>query len=283
VPESEPKLRVENFKRLDSSELKLVQEDITAETCWQIHDRRHTVVVHLAGEMERLTTQIDGLESRRFPARPGEIWIIPAGRSYQGLARGGSIRYLELKLEPDFGLVDCELSSLSLEPRSAVRDALLVSNLKNLASLTKVDDAVSILYGQSLAQTVQLHLLRNYASKPSLKTPKRTICLERHQRTILQDFIQENLENKILLDSLANQVGLSVHHLLVAFRREFGTTPAQYVLDRRLEKAKSLLAGSDDITAVAISTGFASHSHFTTAFKTRFGLTPNQYRRQMPT
>jgi AraC family transcriptional regulator len=277
--ECESKIRLEGFKRLGGSELKLVREDISAETCWEIHDHRHTVVVHLAGQMQRLTTQIEGLESRPFPARPGEVWIIPAGRSYQGLACGGSIRYLEMKLNPDFGLADCDISRVRLEPRLAVRDALLVSNLKNLASLNLDEDAVSLLYGQSLASTVQLHLLKNYGSQSSLNSSRRAVVLSGRGRTTLQDFIQENLDQKIVLDTLAGLVGMSVHHLLTAFRREFGTTPAQYVLERRLERAKSLLENSqDEITLVAISTGFASHSHFSTAFKARFGCTPHQFR-----
>ncbi|MFX8649137.1 AraC family transcriptional regulator, partial [Acinetobacter baumannii] len=70
---------------------------------------------------------------------------------------------------------------------------------------------------------------------------------------------------------------LSVHHFLSAFRNCFGVTPMQFVIGKRLALASSLLAGTrQDITAIALATGFASHSHFTGAFKQRYGITPRQ-------
>jgi AraC family transcriptional regulator len=66
-----------------------------------------------------------------------------------------------------------------------------------------------------------------------------------------------------------------------AFRAAFGTTPALYVLDRRLTRARTLLeTGPHDLSELAWTLGFASHSHLTTAFKARFGYPPREARRE---
>ena len=65
----------------------------------------------------------------------------------------------------------------------------------------------------------------------------------------------------------------SVHRLLIAFRRNFGTTPAQYVLTQRLRRARwRLLNSSQDIAEIAVSCGFSSHSHLASAFKRDIGI-----------
>jgi AraC family transcriptional regulator len=74
-------------------------------------------------------------------------------------------------------------------------------------------------------------------------------------------------------------VNLNVHQLLIAFRRNFGTTPAQYILTQRLRRARwHLLNGNADIADIAFDCGFASHSHLSAAFKRDTGITPRQFR-----
>jgi AraC family transcriptional regulator len=63
------------------------------------------------------------------------------------------------------------------------------------------------------------------------------------------------------------------------FQRHHGTSPHQYLLERRIAKAARFLTETElPIAEVALETGFSSQSHFATAFKKKIGLSPKAYR-----
>jgi AraC-like DNA-binding protein len=83
----------------------------------------------------------------------------------------------------------------------------------------------------------------------------------------------------IALKALARDVGCSPFHLARRFRAHTGTSLHQYHLSLRFAVARALLReGADDLTDVALRTGFASHGHFTTAFHAAHGTTPSAWR-----
>ena len=96
----------------------------------------------------------------------------------------------------------------------------------------------------------------------------------------VQVFVEYNLGRPIALRDLAARAELSLHHFARAFRVSTGVTPRSFVEERRIERAKQLLARSDQpLVAIAMDCGFASQSRLTTAFKRRTGFTPAQFRR----
>ena len=79
---------------------------------------------------------------------------------------------------------------------------------------------------------------------------------------------------------LAGVANLSPFHLCHVFREMTGTSVYDYVLHERLSRAlDAVLDGGDDLTAIALDAGFASHSHFTARFRSFFGCTPAALRR----
>jgi len=73
---------------------------------------------------------------------------------------------------------------------------------------------------------------------------------------------------------------MNLYRFVRAFKESTGVPPYRYVLERRIELSKSLLADSNcPITEVALRTGFASQSHFATAFRRLTSVTPGRYRR----
>ena len=79
--------------------------------------------------------------------------------------------------------------------------------------------------------------------------------------------------------SLAKLAHLSPFHLCRVFRETVGTSVHDYVLQERLAGAlDAVLDGGDDLTAIALDAGFASHSHFTARFRRFFGCTPTSLR-----
>jgi AraC family transcriptional regulator len=82
------------------------------------------------------------------------------------------------------------------------------------------------------------------------------------------------------LGALAADVGVHPGHLVRAFRQHYHCTPGEYVRQLRVERACCLLGqGTMSLAEVALTTGFADQSHFSTIFKRHTGLTPAGYRR----
>jgi AraC family transcriptional regulator len=76
---------------------------------------------------------------------------------------------------------------------------------------------------------------------------------------------------------------LKTNQLLIVFRAAFGTTPAQYILESRLRRARLLLRETPhDLLTIGLLAGFGSHSHFTNAFVSRFGVPPRIFRQHAP-
>src|SRR6476661_6963220 len=85
------------------------------------------------------------------------------------------------------------------------------------------------------------------------------------------------------VDDMAAAAGLSRAHFSREFRREFGESPHQYLLTRRLERAAALLRTTDrSVADVCFSVGLSSVGSFTTSFKRMFGVTPTAYRASHP-
>ncbi|MBX3062486.1 MAG: helix-turn-helix transcriptional regulator [Anaerolineae bacterium] len=83
------------------------------------------------------------------------------------------------------------------------------------------------------------------------------------------------------LKQLAQRTGLSRWYFLRAFQRQFGITPHQYMLQRRIEKAKALLAYSNiSVTEVCLAVGFQSLGTFSATFHRLVGCSPTEHRRR---
>jgi AraC-like DNA-binding protein len=73
-------------------------------------------------------------------------------------------------------------------------------------------------------------------------------------------------------------VDLSTFHLCREFRLVTNTTISAYRTDLRVRASLERVAAGEDLTSVALSLGFVSHSHFTHAFRAIFGVVPSAVR-----
>jgi AraC-like DNA-binding protein len=96
----------------------------------------------------------------------------------------------------------------------------------------------------------------------------------------IRDYVDSHLDQNIELESLAATAELSVYHFARTFKQSEGTTPHAFVLERRLARARELLARTDlSLSEVAFAVGFADQSHFTRRFRQIVGVSPGQFRK----
>lgn len=102
------------------------------------------------------------------------------------------------------------------------------------------------------------------------------------QLTRARAFIDQYSDSPLDLDQIARQAGFSRYHFLRLFRTTFNQTPHQYLVQRRIEHAKSLLAAGDlSVTEVCFVVGFQSLGSFSALFHRCAGYPPTAYRTRM--
>lgn len=95
----------------------------------------------------------------------------------------------------------------------------------------------------------------------------------------LVQYIKDNLHNKMEVDALSRKVYMSRSQFFRAFKREYGITPAQFIISERLKLAKAMIAGTRmSIQQICMETGFEDTNNFIKLFKRTEGVTPGNYR-----
>jgi AraC family transcriptional regulator len=134
------------------------------------------------------------------------------------------------------------------------------------------------LYGESLANSLAVYLLKRYSNLTTRLEPHRG-GLSRSTLNRVLEYTNANLADNLDLSVLANVAGVNLYHFARAFKQSTGVSPHQYVLRRRIEQAKELLAHSQtSIIEASARTGFVDQSHFSKVFRRIVGVSPSEYR-----
>lgn len=91
------------------------------------------------------------------------------------------------------------------------------------------------------------------------------------------DYIKKNLHQKLSIDSIAKMAYVSKSNFFKMFKDELGTSPNEFILQERINRAKELLASQNSIKETAYQTGFSDTNYFTRVFKQLVGVTPKSY------
>ena len=98
---------------------------------------------------------------------------------------------------------------------------------------------------------------------------------------LMLSYIEQHYMEELKLSDIALSANISVSEALRTFKKMFSTTPIQYVLEVRLQKAcEKLLHSSQSISEIAASCGFYDMSYFTRTFRKKTGMTPSAYRKK---
>lgn len=132
------------------------------------------------------------------------------------------------------------------------------------------------LFTDSLLTTLVTRLL--LLSDTHVVPPPQKARLSPTDQRRAMDFIRDRLGENLTLSEIAAAVGFSPSHFSALFRRSLGIPPHQYVIQQRVERARSLLLQCPELTIarVAAQVGFADHSHLSRHMKRLLGVTPGK-------
>ena len=244
----------------------------------------HHRLVLVTRPPEDLELRYEGVKRHR-PTPAGTITLVPAGTPVWARSSGHKD---ELHIFLEAGLVArVAAEAFGLDPARLTVPPLDALDLPHLrAAMGAVDAELTAggaggrLAAESLANVLAVHLIR-YVLAPRRPERGRDGTLPRAKLRAVVEHIEEHLDASPTLEQMAAVARLSPYHFARQFKKATGLPPHQYVLARRIERAKQLLqAGTGlSLAEVAAQNGFSDQSRFSRHFKRLVGVTPGRFRR----
>jgi AraC family transcriptional regulator len=243
----------------------------------------HHSLVLLLRTPKEFEFHCDGV-NRVVTPRVGSILVVPAG-SPARWRWSSHTDSLHVFLEP--GLVErVAAEAFELDPARVTVPPLDGLDLPPLrAALLAVNDELTAdaaggrLAAESLASVMAVHLIRN-ASAPRPPARRTDGALPQEKLRAVVEYVEEHLDAGLTLEQVAAAAHLSVYHFARQFKAATGLPRHQYVIARRVERARQLLQAETDLTLAegATGAGFSDQSQFCHHFKRLVGVTPGQFR-----
>jgi AraC family transcriptional regulator len=219
--------------------------------------------------------------------RAGEVAIIPATSSWLCRAEGSHFRKaLLLYLRPLFvrsavGEFNFSYREIALTPQIGFRNKHIHHMAISLLHELNEANVVGRFYADSLAIGLAIQLVRHYSSLKDVHVGQGGIAPHKLRKAIglIDNHLANEVEGRVALRVVAKEVGMSYFHFSRTFKQSMGMSPTNYIVERRIERAKKLLQETDlPISEIALRAGFSSQSHFTTSFRRLARATPKAFR-----
>jgi AraC family transcriptional regulator len=135
------------------------------------------------------------------------------------------------------------------------------------------------LFLDSIELALAAALVERHATQPIASSGARWGLTPMRLRRVLE-LVQSNLQHELSLQEMADAAGLSIWHFSQMFRKSTSTTPHQFVMRQRVERARDILQDPRaKIADVAFASGFKTQQHLAQAFRKAFGVSPTEYQR----
>jgi len=230
----------------------------------------------------------DAIRERRFARRSGMIDILPATVSIDRIRwRNDGVGSSCISVTFPRRSLGQLLGANGNPPlehvgaQFALSDPHAADLISRLHAQVVAGNPLGAAYSQGVSLTLAAYLFARYdrtgRADAAPSTPER---LPRIGSEALMVFIEDSLSQNIGIVDMAAVVGYSPDHFSRLFRQTFRVSPYQYLLGRRVERAKGMLRDATlPIATIALACGFSSQSHLNVVFKRMLGVTPARYRR----
>jgi AraC family transcriptional regulator len=232
---------------------------------------------------EELDLRYEGVK-RHVPLPAGAVSLVPAGAPALWRWRGPNDA-LHVYLGPSLvGRVAAEAfgldpARLTVPPLDSLDLPHLRATVEALGAELNAGGGGGPLAAESLGNVLAVHLIRHVLA-PRRPERGRDGTLPRGRLRAVVEYIEEHLDAGPTLEQLAAVARLSAYHFARQFKAATGLPPHQYVILRRVERAKQLLrAGAElSLADVAADVGFSDQSQLSHHFKRLVGVTPGRFR-----
>jgi AraC family transcriptional regulator len=241
----------------------------------------HRIIYYAVGHTGE--AQYQNGPTRRFQVLENQVAFVPRGATarYYIPVPVQRIQILQNPVTYDSLISDLVRGgAVHLEPTSAFNDPLISQIASTIGNEMKRGFIDRIL-ADALNTALAVQITQRFIDPSAIAlTPSNGLSRERLQRVC--DYVEAHLDEDLSLTMLADIACLSPYHFSRSFKQSIGVGPQRYVIQRRLERAKTLLRRTrEPLALIALEAGFADQSHFTTIFHREMGITPGRFRTEL--
>ncbi|WP_034465721.1 AraC family transcriptional regulator [Butyrivibrio proteoclasticus] len=239
----------------------------------------HKIILILSGDVKYI------IEGREYQLMPFDFVLVNRFSIHKPIATAGKENYerMILYLSDDFlskyGLLDCfnkakELESFVVRFPGDV-SATIFNEFKLIEEdIRRQDEEYA---GELSVRLDVLNFLISF-NKACIKEDFGFKPEARYNRKVIDiiAYITDNLNKDLSIDYLADSFYMSKYHMMRIFKNETGYSIHQYISEKRILKARSLIIAGMPATSACIECGFKDYSSFSRAFKNQLGVLPSE-------
>lgn len=250
---------------------------------FHLHDR-FEIYFFISGNVNYL------IEKKVYSLEYGDLLVINSheihkpsfltGNTYERIVVHFDPSIPRLLSPPDFNLLNC----FTNRPKGS--NNRLSLNKDQLNGLFEIFIKMERLENDCKKSTVILKLicfleLLVFINNAFSSSQQSDIHLKLPQKLVpILDYIDENLHNELSLGTLEREFYIDRFHLSRLFKKSIGSSIYEYIIMKRISKAKTLLAEGHNVTYTAGMCGFNDYSNFLRMFKRIVGMPPGQYKKR---
>ena len=215
------------------------------------------------------------VEGKMLDVAPDDMVIVNPRTQHTELSyKANPLEYIVLGIEGIEVLFNQRDQGYTMVKCASMREDLLGLTKMLLREIDAREDGCEMVC-QDLTEVLLVKIVRSAALSLRVTAPPS----ESKECAAAKRYIDENYGSAITLDKLAEVAHVNKYYLSHSFKKEYGTSPIDYLMKRRITEAKALLTSTDfSLTQIAAQIGFGSLAYFSKCFHKIEALSPNEYR-----
>lgn len=231
------------------------------------------------------------VEDRIYPLKESALLYIPSGVPYRlnyettdpielliiNFDFDQSYRHIQKPLQTQASEKFNEADWIRVPPGLPFFEPICIENFSKVQSLLSetekenaCDDLFGKMYASALLRQILLEILRGKDQKSNT---------EESLSQQIKQYLNRHYTEEINAESLGIRFGYHPYHLNRVFKKQFGTTLRQYLIEQRICAAKGLLLGTElTVGEIASAVGISDQAYFSYCFKKCVGIAPTEYR-----